>query len=724
MAGAPRYENQIDWRRPIQYALANFAQTVTAGGTTYQGFDIVEQPVSGPNGIAWEFTGQVVTAMQYVDNLYGTSLFSNSASFYLGQIDQAQATAPFGDGEGLVASTLQDGDALPPIDQCLNTPFQTIPERVGLAATTWAIFADQGINVFAPPPQVIVTSSPASSSTYGQSLTFSVTVTPSVSGSPTPTGTVQFQVDGSNFGPAVTLLNGAATSISTATLSAGVHAITAFYSGDWNDAANSRSLSQTVDPAALTITANDASKTYGQTLTFAGTEFTDSGLVNGNTVSSVTLTSNGAPASEQVASSPYPIIPSAAVGSGLSNYTITYVNGRLTVNKAHLTVTADNKSKTQGHPNPPLTSTITGFVNGDKPTVVSGAAVLTTSATTSSPVGSYPITVAAGTLSAANYDFPNLVNGTLTVTVPLVASVAVVPSVASPTYGQALTFTATVSPASSAEPTPGGTVQFKVDGVNLGPAVNLVKGAATSIATSTLGAGTHTVTAVYSGDNTYAGNSGNRGLTVAKAHLTVTADTKSKVYGAAVPTLTATISGFVNGDKPTVVRGAPKLTTTATTTCGVGTYSITITTGTLSAANYDFPNLVNGMLTVTKAQLTVTAVNKTKKQGAANPALTYTITGFVNGDKSTVVHGKPTLSTTAVKTSPAGNYPIIVALGTLSASNYDFSLVNGTLTVTGAKASALGVAVAQAPDSEASPSPFDRLIPRWWRKGHGLSRNS
>ncbi len=89
-----------------------------------------------------------------------------------------------------------------------------------------------------------------------------------------------------------------------------------------------------------------------------------------------------------------------------------------------------------------------------------------------------------------------------------------------------------------------------------------------------------------------------------------------------------------------------------------------------------------------------------------------------------MVHGKPTLSTTAVKTSKAGSYPIIVALGTLSASNYHFTLVNGTLTVTGAKAAALGVANAQAPDGEASPSPFDRLIPRWWRKGHGLSRNS
>ena len=66
------------------------------------------------------------------------------ADFYLERIHQAQQTAPFGDGQGLAASTLQDGDTLPPLEQCLSTPFQCIPERVGLAATAWAIFAELG----------------------------------------------------------------------------------------------------------------------------------------------------------------------------------------------------------------------------------------------------------------------------------------------------------------------------------------------------------------------------------------------------------------------------------------------------------------------------------------------------------------------------------------------------------------------------------------------------
>jgi hypothetical protein len=87
----------------------------------------------------------------------------------------------------------------------------------------------------------------------------------------------------------------------------------------------------TVNPAALTITADNRTKTFGQTVTFTGTEFMAVGLVNGDAVSSVTLNSAGAAASATVAGSPYSIVPSAAVGTGLANYTISYIDGTLTV---------------------------------------------------------------------------------------------------------------------------------------------------------------------------------------------------------------------------------------------------------------------------------------------------------------------------------------------------------------------------------------------------------
>src|SRR5207249_9324699 len=91
-----------------------------------------------------------------------------------------------------------------------------------------------------------------------------------------------------------------------------------------------------IDPAPLGITANNQTKTYGNTFTFTGSEFTISSgtLYFGDTVTSVTLSSAGALATATVAGSPYTITPSAAMGTGLGNYTISYHNASvgLTVN--------------------------------------------------------------------------------------------------------------------------------------------------------------------------------------------------------------------------------------------------------------------------------------------------------------------------------------------------------------------------------------------------------
>lgn len=90
-----------------------------------------------------------------------------------------------------------------------------------------------------------------------------------------------------------------------------------------------------VNPAPLTITANNQSKNYGVALTLGTTAFTTSTLYNGNTVTGVTLTSAGAAAG--AAAGTYPIVPSSAVGNGLGNYSISYVNGTLTVGGLEIT---------------------------------------------------------------------------------------------------------------------------------------------------------------------------------------------------------------------------------------------------------------------------------------------------------------------------------------------------------------------------------------------------
>jgi hypothetical protein len=86
-------------------------------------------------------------------------------------------------------------------------------------------------------------------------------------------------------------------------------------------------------------------------------------------------------------------------------------------------------------------------------------------------------------------------------------------------------------------------------------------------------------------------------------------------------------------------------------------------------------------LAVNPAVLTVMATNETQPYGVV-PSLAYTLSGFVNGDTSSVVSGAPVLSTTATVTSLPGTYPILVQLGTLTAANYTFNLVGAVDTVT------------------------------------------
>jgi hypothetical protein len=97
------------------------------------------------------------------------------------------------------------------------------------------------------------------------------------------------------------------------------------------------------------------------------------------------------------------------------NYTTTTKTVTITVKPATLTVTANNVSVPHNQPIPPLTSTVTGFVNGDNKSVLSGSPSESTTGKQGSAAGKYAITISQGTLSAANYTF-KFVNGTLTIT--------------------------------------------------------------------------------------------------------------------------------------------------------------------------------------------------------------------------------------------------------------------------------------------------------------------
>jgi parallel beta-helix repeat protein len=131
------------------------------------------------------------------------------------------------------------------------------------------------VNV-APPVNVATTTSVVgtpSASVYGQAVTFTATVTPANSDLGPPTGTVQFQVDGVNFGAPVPLISGVATSASLDTLAAGGHTITALYSGDPQHTASMGTVTQTVNQAetATTVVSDTPTSVFGQPVTFTAT---------------------------------------------------------------------------------------------------------------------------------------------------------------------------------------------------------------------------------------------------------------------------------------------------------------------------------------------------------------------------------------------------------------------------------------------------------------------
>ena len=135
-------------------------------------------------------------------------------------------------------------------------------------------------------------------------------------------------------------------------VSAGTATANASFAENTNYLASSDFENFTIGLAELTISAEDQSKTYGDTVVFDTTspsaDFSVVGLVNADTVTSVTLTSAGAAAGATVALSPYTIVIGGALGTGLGNYEITYENGSLTVDKAELTISAEDQSKTYG----------------------------------------------------------------------------------------------------------------------------------------------------------------------------------------------------------------------------------------------------------------------------------------------------------------------------------------------------------------------------------------
>lgn len=340
----------------------------------------------------------------------------------------------------------------------------------------------------------------------------------------------------------------------------------------------------------------------------------------------------------------------------------------------NLSLTADNQRLPQGSEIPALTYTLSGFDLGDTvESSTTGTATCTTTATNTSPVGTYPITCSVGTFVSTKYTLNTFTAGTLTVIPTLTVSAD---DVTVPQGSEIPTLTASISGFIN-----GDTLESATVGT---PDCTTTATVESSIGTYPIVCAVGTLTS-----ETYAITTYVEGILTILPQLTVTAEDKTMTEGGTPPSLTATLSGFINGDtQETTTTGAPVCTTPATPTSVPGAYPITCEQGTLNSNAYAFTTFVDGTLTVEPAivirPLTVTADNKSIMRGASLPSFTYALSGFVNGDTAaSSTTGSALCTTTATPDSPVGTYPITCTEGTLTSATYTFAdFVAAELTVT------------------------------------------
>jgi gliding motility-associated-like protein len=471
--------------------------------------------------------------------------------------------------------------------------------------------------------------------------------------------------------------------------------------------------SSTVSPLAINIYVF-GSKHYGDVInnfvaTTSNFNFSviNAGLKNGETVASLDISFTGGNTATDPPGSYNNVIHVANLtgsnGFLLSNYTVNYQDGPLTVLPAPLTITANNVNKIFGTT---LTNevsstafTTTGLQNSE--TVSSIAVTYGNGGAANAAIGTYngsvvPSAAVGGNgFLSSNYAI-NYVPGTLSV----IAA------------GPSITTTAPLQPLTTVYGTPSASTSFNVSGSNLTAGILVTPPAGFEVSadnvtfsnTVTIGsAGTVASTTVYirlkqtTFVGSYSGNissksagasDGNQAMpasAVTPAPLLITANDATKVYGNSLTggsgLIAFTVSGLKNAETVGTVTIAYGSGAAATANAGNYSASVTpsaITGGTFTASNYT-PAYQSGTITVTPAPLTVTADDKNKLYGDVNPAFTVSYTGFVNGDDVTQLTTPPVANTTATQASQVGQYPITVSGG--AATNYTFAYVSGTLNV-------------------------------------------
>ena len=425
-----------------------------------------------------------------------------------------------------------------------------------------------------------------------------------------------------------------------------------------------------------------------------------------------------------------------------------------TIAQAPLTITADNKQTLFGEAAPAFAATITGFVNNETETVLSGALTYACDYTVGDNVGDYTITPSG--LTAANYAI-TYVAGTLSVGKAKVSYTAPLPY-------DTLVYTAAAQTLVQAGATNDGTFEYSLDSINWSAALPQGINAADYAVAFRIKADANHLDSVAPMP---------MAVTIAKAPLTVTADNKAVTYGDAKPTYTATYSGFVGGETAAVLGGTLAFACEYEQGSNVGAYditpsgvtasnyAITFAKGTLTvnkakvsytaplpydtlvytaaaqalveagvavggtmqysldgtAWSTDLPQGTNASayavhykvigdvnhldsvapapvaVSIAKAALTVTADAKTVTYGDAKPTYTATYSGFVGGETAAVLGGTLAFVCEYEQGSNVGTYDITPS--GVTASNYALTFAKGTLTVNKAASSITTAPVAK-----------------------------
>ena len=393
-----------------------------------------------------------------------------------------------------------------------------------------------------------------------------------------------------------------------------------------------------ITPAPLTITGDTSSSLYTSNL--QTNTFTTSGLLGSDSVTSVATLASGTNVGT------YADNLTSATGSGLTNYTIGYVNGSLTITPAPLTITGDTSSSLYTSNLQTNTFTTSGLLGSDSVTSVATLASGTN-------VGTYADNLTSATGSGLTNYTIGYVNGSLTITP---APLTITGDTSSSLYTSNLqTNTFTTSGLLGSDSVT--SVATLASGTNVGTyADNL---------TSATGSGLTNYTIGYV----------NGSLTITPAPLTITGDTSSSLYTSNLQTNTFTTSGLLGSDSVTSVA-------TLASGTNVGTYADNLTSATGSGLTNYTIGYVNGSLTITPAPLTITANDASRPVNTLNPQFSATYTGFVGGETPAMLNGVLAFATPATLTSPVGIYPI-TPYGQ-SSGNYTITYLDGDLTVYGA----------------------------------------